>query len=203
MPAPRTPNARGQGGRLREEITAAAARLLGEATSRDAVTLRAIAREAGVSAPSIYLHFGHRDEILDAVVADTFLLLERSCRDAAAGQSTGLDRIRAIGHAYVEFAGQHRSEYRILFERSSGDLAADPHIYPAGIRVFQLFSEAFEQLVAEGTSRSPDPVRDAQALWAALHGVVTLVPATPAFPWAPAADLVDLLMNSLGGAARQ
>ena len=201
MPTSRTVNKRGQGARLGAEILAAATRLLGEASSRDAVTLRAIAREAGIAAPSVYKHFDDRDAILDTVVSDTFLVLEEVCRNAVATKTTGIDRVRVISHAYVEFAAEHRSEYRILFERPSTPGTTEPRLYLNGTRAFQYFSDAFAQMIAEGTSHSLDPVRDAQALWAALHGVVTLIPATPAFPWSPPKDIVEHLIDRLAGSA--
>ena len=49
----------------------------------------------------------------------------------------------------------------------------------------------------EGTSRSADPDRDAQALWGALHGLVTLVPATPGFPWRPTDEALDRMITAL------
>lgn len=199
MPSPRTMNRRGEGRLLREEILHAATRLLGEASSRDAVTLRAIARETGIAPPSIYKHFTDRDAVLDAVVSATFTQLEAVCEHAFHRAVTGRDRVRAIGRDYVAFATQHQSEYRILFERSVGNLATDARPFPSGIRAFEYFVDAFAQMVTEGASTSTDPARDAQALWAALHGVVTLLPATPGFPWAPADDIVDRLIENLAG----
>lgn len=196
--ARRTMNKWGEGARLRAEITDAATRLLSRTTSRDAVTLRSIAREAGIAAPSIYPHFADRDAVLDAVVSTTFEQLEAVCAQAFAGADSGADRIRAISHAYAAFATTHRAEYGILFERF-GDAGPDGHPYPAGIRAFQYFVDAFEQTARESSLGTGDAVRDAQALWAALHGVVTLVPATPGFPWKPAADLVDHLIGGLAG----
>lgn len=190
---------RGRGAHTRREIIAAATRLLGMATSRDAVTLRAIARETGIAAPSIYKHFPDREAILDTVVSDTFLLLDAACREASAGATTGVDRVRAISYAYVEFAAEHRSEYRVLFERAATPGDPEPRSYPTGIRAFEYFSGAFQQMIAEGTSHSLDPVRDAQAHWAALHGVATLIPATPGFPWSPRTVLVDHLIDRLVG----
>ena len=165
----RTINKWGEGQRLREEITQAARRLLGRATSRDAVTLRAIAREAGIAAPSIYKHFSNRDAVLDAVVSSTFDQLESVCENAFHQGVTGGERVRAISRAYVAFAVEHPSEYRILFERSAENRAANPRPYPAGIRAFGYLSDAMEQMTAEGTAASDDPVRAAEALWAALN----------------------------------
>jgi AcrR family transcriptional regulator len=55
---------------MRREILDAAIVLLGQAGTDDGVTLRAIARQAGIAAPSVYPHFSDRDAIIDAVLAE-------------------------------------------------------------------------------------------------------------------------------------
>ncbi len=186
----------GEGGRLRGELLEAATRLLSGATSRDSVTLRAIAREAGIAAPSIYQHFADRDAVIDAVVSNTFQELDAVCEEAYRSHAPGPDRVRAISRAYVDFATEHPDRYRILFERSSGDLSAAPGPYPAGLHAFQYFAEAIKEANADdAAARGRDPFQDAEALWVALHGVVTLVPATPAFPWTPTTSIVDNILD--------
>src|SRR6266700_821441 len=57
-------NARGQGARLTQDIVSAALALIEREGSDEAVTLRAVAREIGIAAPSIYNHFPDRDAIV-------------------------------------------------------------------------------------------------------------------------------------------
>ena len=193
----RTINRRGQGSALREEILDAAGRLLAAPESRGEVTLRAIAREAGIAAPSIYPHFADRDAVLDAVVSRTFAALQRACVDAAEGAESGATQVRAVCDAYATFVRERPGEYRILFDRSPVNLSEPPRPYPEGIRAFELLIQGLERMVSEGTSTSTDPVRDAQALWASLHGVLTLVPATPGFPWKPLDQILERYTSSL------
>ena len=177
----------------------AATRLLATSTSQEAVTLRAIAREAGVAAPSIYPHFADRAEILDTVISRAFAELARVCADAASRASSGAAAVRSICHTYMRFAGADPARYQILFQRSPTNVSPEPHPYPSGLEAFELLSSAIGQAVTEGTSASTDPGRDAQALWAALHGLVTIIPATPGFPWRRVDDLVDRLIETLAG----
>lgn len=193
----RAPNRRGEGLRLREEILQATTRMLVTATARDAVTLRAIARETGIAAPSIYKHFADRDAVLDAVVARAFAQLEEACVAAANSSAVGGAKVQAVGRAYVEFALSHPAEYRVMFERTVSSTDPLPvREYPAGTRAFQQFIDAFVELADDTGSPTTEPVRDAQALWASLHGVVTLVPATPGFPWVDPDLIVDRLLST-------
>ena len=194
----------GEGERLREELLAAATRLLARATSRDAVTLRAIARETGIAAPSIYKHFANRDAVLNAVVAETFQALDAVCEEAYRSHEPGPARVRAVCRAYVAFAADHPDQYRILFERSSGNRSVTPGPYPVGLHAFNFLTTAIEEANADDeATRGRDPHQDAEALWAALHGIVTLVPATPNFPWTTTPSILDNILDRFTGRSVQ
>lgn len=188
----RESNKRGFGVLLREEILAAADRLLTESGTGEAVTLRAIAREANIAAPSIYPHFPNRDAILDAVVDRTFTLLATACREASEGLTDGRTRVEAISLAYVDFAREHPGKYRTLFERSAPNIASPPHPYPAGIQAFDLLVQALTAAEFGTRSSGVDVQARAQTLFATLHGIAVLPPALPGFPWAPQTTLTRL-----------
>ena len=65
--APRSPQIRGEGETLRADLLTATERLMIEAGSADAVSIRAIADAVGVTPPSIYLHFPDKDSLILAV----------------------------------------------------------------------------------------------------------------------------------------
>src|ERR1700743_2814309 len=65
-------NARGQGNRLADDIVRGALAIIERTGSDDAVTLRAVAREVGIAAPSIYAHFADREAIIMAAVVGVF-----------------------------------------------------------------------------------------------------------------------------------
>jgi AcrR family transcriptional regulator len=94
----RTRNRRGEGARLREEVIAAATRLI-EEKGQDAVSLRAIARSAGITAPSIYAHFEDLDDVLEAVVANTFDALAAYLRRGIEAHTDPVARLRGACHA--------------------------------------------------------------------------------------------------------
>src|SRR5260370_15920122 len=71
MPGPRQRNPRGQGERLRDDIIEAASRLLADPATPP-LTLRGVAREAGVAATSVYLHLADIDALILAVAQRRF-----------------------------------------------------------------------------------------------------------------------------------
>ncbi len=107
--AKRVRNPHGQGTRLREELIAAAGRVLAATPEGSELSLRAVAREAGVAAPSVYLQFADKAELVGAVVGSYFDEL-RDTITRAMDQETGpVQRLRAGCIAYCTFALEHPS----------------------------------------------------------------------------------------------
>lgn len=195
---PRLPNRRGEGSRLRGDIVRAATRLLQQSGDEDAVTLRAVAREAGIAAPSIYAHFPNPAAIVGAVVAETFAALIAAIETSREGIADPVARLSAQCHGYLDFAREHPGLYRVLFARTrhmappagrsivepGADAAAkDAAIVVAGTPAIMLLVDAIAACVAAGRSASQDPWLDAVALWSMLHGYSALRITNPEFPW--------------------
>ncbi len=187
-------NARGQGNRLAEEIVRGALAIVERTGSDDAVTLRAVAREVGIAAPSIYAHFADREAIIMAAVVQIFDELADAVEKAeAAVGGDPVQRLLAGCRAYLDYGLAHPARYGLLF--SPRGLAPEDYcqpvpIGPDGSPLLSFGAEAFAQLVGgiqacveAGVSASADVLADATAVWAALHGAVTLRTALPAFPW--------------------
>ena len=184
--ATRQRNARGEGGKLRDDLLAGAQRILERTGSEDDVTLRAVAREAGVSAPSIYAHFADGEAIVDALVQQTFAKLSDMLRQAR-DDSPPDERLFAVCLTYVRFGVEQPERYFTLFERRrrlartrkpSDD--GNGLMYPKGAEAFDLLVEA----VAESRRGAVgSAAEDAALLWASLHGYVTLRASSPGFPW--------------------
>ena len=196
---PRPRNARGEGDRLRDEVVAAAAALIAEDGPR-ALTLRAIARRVGVTAPAIYAHFENLDDVLKAVVDSTFAALADHLREAGAGHDDPVSRLRAYCHAYVAFGRDLPLQYAILFSRAVEIPSADSqkeleNLEGAG--AFAILLSAIKECIDAGVSESTQPVDDAIAVWVALHGYVGLRTAVANFPWPPADTLLDVLIDRL------
>ncbi|NIZ91374.1 TetR/AcrR family transcriptional regulator [Kineococcus rubinsiae] len=193
----RTVNAYGQGAHLRQEILDAAGELLSGAGAGQGVTLRAIARRAGIAAPSIYRHFADRDAVLAALVEEAFTALAAAAHEAARTAPDPAGAVRAVCAAYVTFAAEQPGRYRVLFERGPADIAAGAPAYPAGSAAFDVLVTALQQAVDAGTSTSSDPRADSAALFACLHGVVTTPAATPGFPWPEGRHLLDRVVTAV------
>jgi len=194
----RSRNRRGEGVRLREEIVAAAARILEETGSEEAVTLRSVARAVGIAAPSIYAHFPDREAIVNTVVDAAFDQLREVVGTVRA--ETGADPVTALlggCRAYVHFALDRPGQYRILFGRTAlPDVATDAAVQRR-IGVFYALVDSIADCVKAGRSDSTDPFTDATAIWSGMHGAVVLRIATPRFPWPPLDESIEGMVSRL------
>jgi AcrR family transcriptional regulator len=172
---------------LQDELIAAAGRLLSASGDPDVLSLRAVAREAGVAAPSVYLQFESKDALLRAVVAAHFVGFQQAIE---ASLETGNDppsRLFAGCLAYCQFAASYPGSYRIIFDTPLPpwpDLAPDDL---PGMTAFALLVDtvaAVAQADADRT-RLREPFQTATGIWTALHGMVSLRRHLPSFPWPP------------------
>lgn len=187
---------RGEGALLREEILRAAENLLAETGSEDALTLRAVAMRAGVSTPSVYLHFTDKEALVEAVCMRVWDELRRLFTDNLGG-----DPFLALGRcarAYARFALDHPVQYRVLMMRPS----AGPGVPPAAAEAFRHMVNAVSACV-EARMFEGDPEEVALGLWSAVHGYVSLLIAQPSFPWPRDREaLLDHIVRQAGfGAA--
>ncbi|MCS7480411.1 TetR/AcrR family transcriptional regulator [Umezawaea endophytica] len=200
----RKPNPRGAGGELREEIVGAATRLVEATADPSGITLRGVAREAGITAPSIYPHFDNLDAVMAAVVDRAFDEL-RSTLEVARTDDP-VERLRALCRAYASFAVANPRLYGLLFSQEkvsvlrqveSGLLAPKSVDTMPGAHAFALLVHAISACVEVGRSTSTDPQRDATLLWTALHGYVTLLHSTADFPWPARDSMLDQYADRL------
>lgn len=197
-------NPKGEGGRLHHDIVDAATALIDE-HGPDGLSLRAIARQAGVTAPAIYDHFDDLADIRRAVVENTFAqfaaFLARRGRDHVEPTA----RLTALCRAYVEFGLTRPQQYAVMF----GAAAVPPSLRTLktidnmpGAEAFTLLLEGIRACLDSGASPPEQTLEAAMAVWVGLHGYVGLRIAAPDFPWPPDDSLLDTVVSRLAGVRR-
>jgi AcrR family transcriptional regulator len=183
---------RGSGEQLRAEIVAAAKKLLAEAGNADKVSIRAVADAVGVTPPSIYLHFADKDELLNAVVFDVFSELDAAMLQGADGLVEPLARLRAFGMSYIRFAIAHPEHYRLA--------TMDPCASPPAVdevlasSAFAHFQATVRECMDAGIFATGDPLPITLDLWAAAHGIASLIIAKPYLPWGELDVVADRIL---------
>ena len=198
-PPRRSRNPKGEGERLRHDIIEAAVALIGE-HGPEGLSLRAIARKAGVTAPAIYGHFDDLDGVRRAVIDSAFADFAAYLRRHGTDHQNPADRLRALCRAYTEYGIAHPQQYAVMF----GPLAKPPNqevagsfIDMAGGEAFTLLLDAIRVCADAGASNSTQPYDDAIAVWVALHGYVGLHTCMSDIPWPDGDTLLDTIVERL------
>ncbi len=163
------------------------------------MSIRAIADSVGVSPPSIYLHFADKDELIYAVCALQFSKLDAVFAETMAGVDDPAEKLRRRGQAYVRWGVAHPEHYRIMLMGKS-ELSRDDYeagLLP-GMLSFQGLIENVQECMDIGVITKDDPFRVATILWAAVHGMTSLLISVPGFPtFHDPAALVDQMLDTL------
>ena len=187
---------RGEGDTLRGEILDAATRLIGQTGDAEALSIRTLSTEVGVTAPSVYRHFDDKAAILRAVVEERFADFAERMNQAERRSRSPFTALRNRCQAYLRFAEEEPGHYRVLFSAASlGPLSIGvtdrPH---PGAPSFFALVDSVRRCIEAGARPGGDATFVAIMLWSTLHGFADLRIGKPEMPW-PNADKVvrDLL----------
>jgi AcrR family transcriptional regulator len=154
-------------GDLRTALLDRAAEHLRTGTVAD-LSLRALARDLGVSHAAPQRHFPDRRSLLDALAGAGWQRLDADLAAADPGPGAAVRaRLLALGRAYVRFATGEPALLELMF---AGKAAGERHEGPGLSAPYAVVADA----QARGEVRGGDPEALAPALWAALHGVAAL-----------------------------
>ncbi|NPD03811.1 TetR/AcrR family transcriptional regulator [Nocardioides sp. zg-1308] len=162
-------------GNLQAALEDAALDLL-ETTSAAKISLREVARRAGVSHNAPYHHFGDRAALLGALGVRGMAALLAAQEEAVAGVDGTVARVRALGLAYVRYAASHPQAFSLVFDPDY--CAADEpsaEMAPLIRRNEELLGGLVGELVREPGHEGRDPVALSAALWSTVHGMAQLI----------------------------
>jgi len=167
--------------RRRIEIIQAAEQLYAESGWED-LTMERVARRARLSRALVYVYFRDKDDLHLAIVERSLERLRQRFQVAADGERLGIDKVHAIGQAYMSFAEEvpHYFDACSRFQaRQSGDGSTDAQLEActeAGQRVLRVIATSIEQGFADGSVRSDlgAPMVTSIALWGFTHGIIQL-----------------------------
>lgn len=157
---------------LRQKVLDASLALIKEG-GLDRLSMREVARKAGVSHQGPYHYFEDREAILAAIASEGFSKLGRSLGAAAQTGSDPAKAVENVGRAYVDFALRNPAYFQAMFRADAVPLDRYPDAR-------QREDEAFGDLV-EGVGKAfadqPSDVRQSIAIacWAMVHGLATLI----------------------------
>ncbi len=157
----------------------------------DATSMRRIAAKAGVTATLLYKHFADKDALL-AAIGDEFFLKLAADLEQTKGERDPVARLRALMNAYVRCGIANPREYHLTFmtalpglrrgkemkqfrERTRRGEAIPPGQITVGMMCFARLEQAVADVIDAKLTRIKDVPALAESVWAAGHGLVSLV----------------------------
>jgi AcrR family transcriptional regulator len=161
-------------GNLRQALIDGALLILGK-EGAGAITLREVARRAGVTHAAPYRHFDGKEALLAAVAEEGFLQLKADIESVVPGPGDALDRLQRFGEAYIRFALKNPAHYRLMYGPEFAHRAAHPALQTASRDAFAMIVGAVRDSQAERVVRDGDPVQLALTTWSMVHGLSQLM----------------------------
>jgi AcrR family transcriptional regulator len=173
-----------------------AARELFETDGVAGLSIRMIARRAGMPTMTLYRHFPNKTAIVRALWSEAFAPLFEELDAAEAAETESKARLRKVAQTFVDYWLRFPARYKVVFliedrRESEGDkwFIEDADVVPELQRFSKLIAAAQDNLAG-------DPVADGEALFCALIGITHLLVGMPEYRWASSEVYVDRILRA-------
>jgi AcrR family transcriptional regulator len=157
---------------LRNRLLAEAGRTV-HGAGIGSLSLRSLAGQVGTSTSAVYSLFGGKSELLGALYEEAFAQFGAAQRAVPVTGDLSAD-LGALGRAYWTWARAHPDLYPVLFSKALGDVEPTPAQAAAAAATIEPLSRLVQSAV-ETRQMVGDPGAITFAIWAAVHGAVSLV----------------------------
>lgn len=159
-----------------DEVSEALLRAAGDvlaAEGPNALTVRRIAHEAGLSTINVYSRFGGKDGLVEQLYLEGFRRLA-DAMNAVPTTDDPLGDLLQCGLAYRQFALEHTTYYAVMFDRAVPEFEPRDETLVAATGTLELLAARVERAVQAGVFAPTDSLHTAATIWAACHGSMSL-----------------------------
>ncbi|MEM9944940.1 MAG: TetR/AcrR family transcriptional regulator [Cyanobacteria bacterium P01_D01_bin.36] len=160
-------------GDLRQGLLSAALKIL-ETKDAKSISLREVARQAGVSHTAPYRHFEDKAALLAAVAEEGFAEFGQYLR-AALVPTDPIESLQATGAAYVRYAQDHPTHFRVMFGCFPLNEPPDSSLEVVSKSTFRILVDVIESGQVAGVVKAGDSNFLALGQWAVVHGIAMLL----------------------------
>lgn len=141
----------------------------------DKISLRALARDVGVSQTAPYRHFEDKTALLAALATEGFKRLYRVSHTAMTVEGSAADALQVSGKAYIHFALDNPELYRLMFGPMLSPDDDFAELEEAGGNAFNVIVSLVQRGIETGEFVDKDPLLVANSTWAMVHGISSLM----------------------------
>lgn len=184
---------------LRQEILDAARELFVKEGYKN-VSMRKVADKIEYSPTTIYIHFKDKTDLLHCLCEETFAKLLTRLEAIGQDHRDPIGSLKKGLRTYIEFGLKHPNHYKVTFiNHPAQDMEPERFLYEGstGQKAFNFLRMQVEGCVKQKKFREVDVEATSQALWAAIHGITSLLIVHIRFPWVDKNKLIDHLVNTM------
>ncbi len=166
-----------------------------EESGVEGLSLREVSRRTGVSHTAAYKHFSDKAALVRALVSDAFVRFEaalRMGRDAGTGP---IDALRRIGVAYVLFAHEHRTLFKMMFRPELTGIDKREPLEP-GLGAYNVLVDSVATAFAAGVMHG-NPEAVVLASWSIVHGLAALIVDGPSATFPSTTREIEAMANAV------
>ncbi len=140
------------------------------------MSMRKIAKRAGVSATSIYLHFQNKDELLLALIESSIAKLAAALEEDLSDSDDSITKLEKMARSFVDFALENPQEYEIIYMVRPEEMPKFPKEKFQQIRkIYKMLANIIGEGKRTDVLKVDDPLMSAYMVWAQLHGVASVI----------------------------
>lgn len=155
-------------------------------------SMRKLARKIEYSPGTIYLHFENKQALFECLIDESYASLEEVMQGPHE-RSDPVTDLRKGWRAYVDFGLRNPNHYRLAFMLGRPE---ETHHFQKADLLFVALRDSVNRCVEQGYFHPVDVDAAAQAQWASVHGITSLLIQRPDFPWVAKEKLVAQVIDS-------
>ncbi|MBL4800330.1 MAG: TetR/AcrR family transcriptional regulator [Emcibacter sp.] len=148
--------------------------ILKEGTLAD-LSLRALARKAGVSQTAPYRHFKDKEALIAALKEEGMRKLGEGMQKLMEEEKDPLQRLQKLGMRYVQFAEKYPAHFKIMFEYELGDYDKYTELHNVSDNGFSCLQRTVNECLALPGARKVAPAVAQFSAWSMVHGLSVLL----------------------------
>ena len=138
----------------------------------DKLTLAKVGKAVGFSTTNVYRYFDSKDDLIYEAIKSSFVVFGQRMEAAYHQSDEPMEKVIAIGHAYLDFAKEYPVAYNLMFVQKSDYLFVEREV-PVVDKISYMVM-ALSEGMAAGTIRQGNLPAMANSLWMMVHGIATI-----------------------------
>jgi len=141
----------------------------------ETLSLRALAREIGVSQTAPHRHFESKNALFAGIATWGFQILSGEMQASLADQVSPVESFLTLGRCYLDFSREHAEKYQLFFDSSLVDFGVYPRLQEASGVCFDHLLEVIRLGKQQGLFVEREEEEIAAIIWSGLHGMASLL----------------------------